>query len=167
MSFNRLKYDNNEYYENTNYNNNICEYRIFGNYAENKNQCYSANILGSVPNVSSVRKYDDLTFTNLANNESMLSNRIKLDKNIQKYDKKDCNEALNGQVSRFSDPTDKFREIGYDKLLFAPFLFFNPNKKISNINFKSGLGTRNYMRDNFKQKQVDMIEKGEALPPFI
>lgn len=162
MSFSRLKYDKQKYENDTERSAKEGQYRIYGNYAENKNQCYSVNILGTTPNVSTVRDYNDLTFVNLAENESFLSNRYKNNKELkmQTYDRPDCNDKLNNMDTRFSHPVSKYRSTYSLERNLAPFLYNDPKNNYDNLRFKQGLNTRNFMRDNYKPAKNQRLGDG-------
>jgi len=169
MSFNRIKYDKTEYDDQINESIKQSSYRIFGLYAENNKQCYPDNSIIAQRNGSSIREYNDLSFSSLADVESLLTNRDKIKGNISEIktnDKKDCSEIIYRSDSRFTHPIVKYRGMSNTLYNYSPFLFSDPQKHIQTINFKGGLNTRNYSKDNHVVKEQKFIDIGGALPSY-
>ena len=160
MSFNRTNYDFDAYNLQMDRNNNIEKYRFLGEFAENINQCYTnCNQAGSKTDVSSVRKADDLSFAELAENESNLSWRNnKLSKSNNKnnmsiktvYNKRDC-PCIFSEDTRFLNPIDNYRSMSLTSYQYTPFLITNPLNTVQKLKDKQGISSRIVSKDTFKQ----------------
>ena len=159
MSFSRLNYDFDAYNLQMARNNNIENYRFLGEFAENVNQCYTnCNQAGAKTDVSSVRRGDDLSFAELAENESKLSWRNnKLSKsnnnnNISNkivYNKPKC-PCLFSEDTRFLYPIDNYRSMSLTSYQYTPFLITNPLDKVQKLKVKQGISSRLVSKDTFK-----------------
>lgn len=160
MSFNRTIYDEKAYKLKIDNNANFSNYRIFGSYAENNNQCnnYCDEYIDN-NSVLSTKEPHDLSYNNIIDTESKLSwrnnkltkyNDRKTIDNIKTYKKKDC-ECVNNQDTRFTHPLENYREMITINYNYTPVLHTNPLNKVQQINEKIGLNSRLYTKDTYSQ----------------
>lgn len=175
MSFNRIKYDGCAYDLKMDRSTQPGDYRLYANYAENCDQCFSFDgPVGAKSDVSLVRNNDDLTFTNMADVESSLSwRRQKLTECNDPLDnldqdklvhKKTCTSKLVAEDTRFTNPLDNYRAMSLTSYMVSPYLPVNPQCIIQPNYDKTGLNSRLYVKDTYKQSPQNAWDNGEALP---
>ena len=175
MSFNRIKYDSCAYDLKMERSTQPGDYRLYANYAENCDQCFSLDgPVGSKSDVSLVRKNEDLSFTNMADVESALSwRRQKLtDCNTALDDlgadklvhKKTCTSKLVAEDTRFTNPLDNYRAMSLTSYMVSPYLPVNPQCNIQPNDDKLGLNSRLFVKDTYKQSPYNSWDNGGALP---
>lgn len=175
MSSNRTIYDSLAYDLEINRSKGPGDYRLFGSYAENINQCYSAfGPIGSKADVSLVKENDDFTFTELANIESQLSWR---NHKLSKYNnnnpkpittkvnnKNECTNKLNTEDTRFTHPIDNYRSMSLLPYQYDPYLHVNPQCHVQESNDRIGLNSRLYSKDMYILSEQIPWDKGDAFP---
>jgi hypothetical protein len=159
MSFNRTKYDSSAYKLEIDRSIKPGDYRIYGSYAENLNQCMAAfGPVGSKADVSITRDPKDLSYKDLSVTESNLSWRRKhLSKDnedcldlpvIPKLRHKNiCSKLLNIEDSRFTHPIDNYRCMSLTAYQYEPYLHINPQCHIQED--RIGLNSRLYSKDMY------------------
>jgi hypothetical protein len=173
MSFNRIKYDKCAYDLQIGRSTAPGDYRLFGSFAENCDQCFSYNgPVGAKSDVSLARKMDDLTF--MAQVESELSWRNQLlsdcNDNTSPLDKHElehkpvCTNKLTSEDTRFSHPIDNFRSMSLTNYQIEPYLPVNPQCHVQPINDRAGLNSRNWTKDNYVMPDQQFWDNAEALP---
>jgi hypothetical protein len=178
MSFNRINYDECAYDLQMGRSTNPGSYRLFGLFAENPDQHYSADgPIGSKADVSLVRDKFDLSFKDMADTESMLSwRRQKLNKcndpppalDANKlHPKSDSSSALVSEDTRFTFPIDDFRSMSLTPYMVSPYLPINPQCIIQDIDDKVGLNSRLYLKDHYKNPKTKFWDNGSALPKSL
>ena len=175
MSFNRIKYDNTAY--NLQMGRSVApgDYRLFGSFAENPNQCFSyEGPVGSKSDVSLARNADDLTF--MAQVESELSWRHQLlSKNnvntplssFNLVHKPVCTKQLNSEDTRFTNPILDFRSMSLTDYQLEPYLHINPQCNIQEIKDRMGLNSRSWAKDTYQNTPQVAWDNNEALPKEI
>lgn len=159
MSFNRITYDQCAYDLKMDRSTLPGDYRLYGSYAENCNQCYAMDgPINSKSDVSLPRDSNDLSFTNMADVENQLSwRRKKLDECNGPLDKLDdkrlrnkpvCSNKLIPQDTRFTNPLDDYRGMSLTSYMLNPYLPINPQCVVQNNDDKYGLNSRLYVKDN-------------------
>jgi hypothetical protein len=177
MSWNRTKYEECAYNLQMQRSTQPGDYRLYANYAENCNQCFSDNgPVGSKSDVSIAKDSMDLSFTNLADVESQLSWRGHKLNNcndpIDKLDEKKlrhkptCTSKLVSEDTRFTNPLDNYRGLSLTSYMVNPHLPINPQCVLQPVDDKVGLNSRLFVKDNFKPTPTAlmMVDKGSALP---
>lgn len=174
MSFNRIRYDSCAYDLQMGRSTAPGNYRLYGPFAENCNQCVSYNgPIGSKSDVSLVKKGDDLTFGAMAQTESQLSWRNKqlteCNNNNSPFDasvehKQNCSQQLVSEDTRFTHPIDNFRSMSLTNYQLEPYLYVNPQCHIQEIDERTGLNSRMWVKDNYKQQEHQFWDNNEALP---
>jgi hypothetical protein len=174
MSFNRTKYDQCAYNLEITRSTDPGNYRLFGSFAENANQCLSYDgPVGSKSDVSLAKEPLDLRFNNMAEVESELSWRNQLltkcnDKKTVKehtlYHKPTCSKKLVPEDTRFTHPLDNYRCLSLTNYQVEPYLHVNPQCHIQEINDLVGMNSRLFTKDNYKTPTQEFLDKGEALP---
>ena len=172
MSFNKPKYD--AYDLSINRSIGPGDYRLFGLYGENKNQCYPLHgPIGAKSDVSLAKNMYDLTYGDMANVESNLSwrhsklskeNKLNILDDVHVYHKNDCNDNLTSSDTRFTHPIDNYRSMSLTDYYYQPFLFVNPQCHIQNINDKMGLNSRLYSKDMYIMNEPTPLEPTPLLP---
>ena len=156
MSFNRTIYDNCAYDLQIKRSTDPGDYRLFGSFAENENQCYSySGPIGSKSDVSVIKKPTETCFGTMADVESNLSwrsnvlnkcNNKKFD-NFPVIDKPICSSNLTSQDTRFTNPIDNYRGMSLTSYMLSPYLYTNPQCFIQEINDHVGTNTRLQTKD--------------------
>jgi hypothetical protein len=175
MSFSRIKYDQCAYDLKMDRSTQPGDYRLYANYAENCNQCISFDgPVGSKSDVSLARDNNDLTFTNMADVESILTWRTKkltdcnepLDKldNSKLRHKPVCTSKLVAEDTRFTNPLDNFRGMSLTPYMLNPYLPVNPQCVIQDIDEKVGLNSRLFVKDNYKTPDQTAWDNNSSLP---
>ena len=177
MSSNRTIYDSQAYNLQINRSIGPGDYRLFGSYAENINQCYSdSGPIGSKADVSIVKKSDDLSFTEMADVESQLSWRNhKLSKyndncrlNLIKVNNKNqCSTKLSAEDTRFTHPIDNYRGMSLLPYQYEPYLHINPQCHVQESHDRIGLNSRLYSKDMYIASSQIKWDNGDALPKEI
>jgi hypothetical protein len=156
MAFSRTTYDSCAYDLQVKRSTDQGDYRLFGNFAENENQCYSYNgPIGSKSDVSLVKNTTETCFGTMSEVESELTWRNnKLDKcNDKKFnkfpviDKPICSSNLTAQDTRFTNPIDNYRGMSLTSYMLTPYLFTNPQCFIQETNDLVGSNTRLQTKD--------------------
>jgi len=175
MSFNRIKYDGCAYDLKMDRSTQPGDYRLYANYAENCDQCFSFDgPIGSKSDVSIARNNADLTFTNMADVESSLSwRRQKLTECNNPLDnldpsrlvhKKTCTSKLVAEDTRFTNPLDNYRAMSLTNYMMNPHLPVNPQCVIQPNYDKVGMNSRLYVKDNYRISQSGPWDTGASLP---
>ena len=177
MSFSRLIYDKEAYDLELKRSTNPGNYRLFGLFAENTNQCISYDgPIGSKIDVSTVKPLNSLNNVDMIQLESDLSWRnhknSKFNDNniniIDKYnlvDKSNCSIDLIAQDTRFTHPINNYRSMSLTDYEMTPYLHVNPQSYIQTINDRHGLDSRNFTKDNYKYPNQEIINVDNSLPP--
>jgi hypothetical protein len=175
MSFNRLTYDQCAYDLKMDRSTLPGDYRLYGSYAENCNQCYAMDGPGnSKSDVSLPRDANDLTYTNLADVENQLSWRRKkvdncneppgkLDDNILR-NKPVCSNKLIPQDTRFTNPLNDYRGMSLTSYMVNPYLPINLQCMVQNTDDKYGMNSRLYVKDNCTYYDDKPIDQDSILP---
>jgi hypothetical protein len=175
MSFNRTKYDNCAYDLQMGRSTAPGNYRLFGSFAENCDQCMSYDgPVGSKSDVSLAKKPLDLSFKDMAEVESKLSWRnqllTKCNDNttplgtIELNHKPSCNKKLSGEDTRFTHPLDNYRCMSLTTYQVEPYLHVNPQCHVQESSDRIGMNSRLSVKDSYQQPGPDFLDKGEALP---
>jgi hypothetical protein len=175
MSFNRITYDKCAYDLKMNRSTLPGDYRLYGSYAENCSQCYSADgPYNAKSDVSLPRDANDLSYKNMADVENQLSwRRKKLDEcndNIEQLDesklrnKPVCSNKLVSEDTRFTNPIDNYRGMSLTSYMLNPHLPINPQCVVQNIDDKYGLNSRLYIKDNCAYNEPIPINQDSIYP---
>jgi hypothetical protein len=174
MSSNRTIYDSEAYNLQINRSIGPGDYRLCESYAENNNQCFSDfGPIGSKSDVSLVKKDEDLYFNDMADVESQLSWRNhKLSKSnelpsfntVKVNNKKDCNNKLTSEDTRFTHPIDDYRCMSLLAYQYEPHLHVNPQCHVQESYDRIGLNSRLYSKDMYILKEQIPWDKGDAFP---
>lgn len=175
MSFNRTKYDKCAYDLQMGRSTGPGDYRLFGSYAENCNQCLSYDgPVGAKSDVSTAKKPLDLKFKDMAEVESGLSWRNQLltkcndnSNPLEKYTvnhKPTCTKKLTPEDTRFTHPLDNYRGMSLTAYQIEPSLPVNPQCFVRESTERVGMNSRLFAKDSFKQTIPTFLDKGEALP---
>lgn len=158
MAFSRTTYDSCAYDLEIKRSTEQGDYRLYGYFAENDNQCYSYNgPIGSKSDVSTIKKLNETCFGTMADVESDLSWRNnKLDKCNDKIfnkfpviDKPICSSNLTPQDTRFTNPIDNYRGMSLTNYMLTPYLYVNPQCYIQQTRDLIGSNTRLETKDCF------------------
>jgi hypothetical protein len=175
MSFNRLSYDQCAYDLKMDRSTLPGDYRLYGSYAENCNQCYAMDGPGnSKSDVSLARDGNDLSYTNMADIENQLSWRRKklnecndppgqLDDKVLR-NKPVCSNKLIPQDTRFTNPLDDYRGMSLTSYMVNPYLPINPQCVVQNNDDKYGLNSRLYVKDNCSYIDDQPIDQEPIYP---
>lgn len=156
MAFSRITYDSCAYDLQMKRSTYQGDYRLFGNFAENENQCYSYNgPIGSKSDVSLIKQPTETYFGTMAEVESDLTwrnNKLHKcnDKTFNQFpviDKPICSPSLTAEDTRFSNPIDNYRGMSLTNYMLSPYLFTNPQCYIQEINDLIGSNTRQDSKD--------------------
>ena len=173
MSFTRNMYDSEAYKLKMDRTNIYSSYNIFGAYAENKERC--ASYSNSFPNnnsVSTVKESGDLSSEKIIDVDSLLSRRSnKLNKyntinnmdKVKVYNKSECVYFANDDT-RFTHPTESYRELDTSKYSYTPVLHLDPSKKFQELENKIGLNSRLHTKDTYEIEEHVFWDTGAALP---
>jgi len=175
MSFNRLTYDQCAYDLKMDRSTLPGDYRLYGSYAENCNQCYAMDGPGnSKSDVSLPRDANDLSYTNMADIENQLSwRRKKLDgcnESLGQLDDKVlrnkpvCSNKLISQDTRFTNPLDDYRGMSLTSYMVNPYLPINPQCVVQNNDDKYGMNSRLYVKDNCFYTDDQPIDQDPIYP---
>jgi hypothetical protein len=174
MSFNRVKYDECAFKLQMERSTTPGNYRLFGLFAENCDQCLSYDgPVGSRSDVSLVRKPTDLSFKDMADVESELSWRsTSLSKcNItstlserELFHKPVCTKKLTPEDTRFTHPLDNYRGMSLTDYQLEPYLPVNPQCHIQPSYDRNGLNSRLTAKDSYRMPKANFMDNGEALP---
>lgn len=178
MSFNRTKYDKCAYDLEIGRSTGPGDYRLFGSFAENCNQCFSSDgPIGAKSDVSIVKKPLDLSFTEMSQVESELSWRnqllTKCNNNYNPIDKHQtnhkpsCAKKLTSEDTRFTHPIDNYRSMSLTSFQVEPYLHVNPQCHIQESYDLIGMNSRLYAKDIYKIPDQEFFDKGESLPKEI
>jgi hypothetical protein len=173
MAFSRNNYDSCAYDLKIKRSTEQGDYRLYGHFAENENQCYSYNgPIGSKSDVSLVKKLNETCFGSMAEVESDLTWRNnKLDRcNDKKFnqfpviDKPICASNLTSQDTRFTNPIDNYRGMSLTNYMLTPYLFTNPQCYIQETRDLVGSNTRLESKDCYdlttSVKNNSILNKG-------
>jgi hypothetical protein len=178
MSFNRIRYDNSAYDLQMNRSTAPGDYRLFGSFAENCDQCLSYDgPIGSKSEVSTVKTPLDLSFKEMAQVESELSWRNKvltksnnnsspIDKHTLHH-KPSCTKKLAPEDTRFTHPIDNYRCMSLTSLQVEPYLHINPQCHVQESGDRIGINSRLYAKDSYRVPAHEFLDKGESLPKEI
>jgi hypothetical protein len=174
MSFNRTKYDSTAYNLEINRSVGPGDYRLYGSFGENCNQCFSDfGPIGSKADVSLTKDLNDLTFGNMAVTESNLSwrsHKLSKDncnptiKNPPITHKKACSKVLTTEDTRFTHPIDNYRSMSLTSYQYEPYLPVNPQCHIQDIDDRVGLNSRLYSKDMYILHDQNPWDDGSAFP---
>ncbi len=178
MSFNRTRYDNCAYNLQMGRSTGPGDYRLFGAFAENSDQCLSYDgPVGSKSDVSTVKKPLDLCFRDMAQVESELSWRnqllTKCNKNSSPFGKHklnhkpSCNKKLIPEDTRFTHPLDNYRSMSLTSYQVEPYLHVNPQCHVQESGDRIGMNSRLYAKDVYKIPTQEFLDKGDAFPKEI
>ena len=177
MSFSRLIYDQEAYDLELKRSTIPGDYRLFGLFAENTNQCFSYDgPIGSKVDVSTVKKPNSLNNTKMIQLESDLSWRnhknsksnkdnINILKKYNLINKDECSLNLVSEDTRFTHPINNYRGMSLTEYEMVPYLHINPQLYIQPIKDRYGLDSRNFIKDNYKFTKQEFLDNGESLPP--
>lgn len=178
MSFSRLIYDKEAYDLELKRSTIPGDYRLFGLFAENTNQCFSYDgPIGSKVDVSTVKKPNSLNNTKMIQLESDLSwrnhknsksnkNNINVLKKYNLINKDKCSLNLISEDTRFTHPINNYRGMSLTEYEMVPYLHINPQLYIQPIKDRYGLDSRNFIKDNYKITKQEFLDNGESLPPI-
>lgn len=170
MSFSRIKYDEEAY--NLQLNRSVAQgdYRLFQNYNENCNKCYSQDgVRNSKSDVAITSQWG-----NMADAESLLTNRVNKLVNYNAYGANDmyknvpiintpvCDNTLMPEDTRFSYPLEAYRCMDLTSYHYSPHLFSNPQCEIQDD--RIGMNSRLRVKDTFKPTPVTLIDQVAILP---
>jgi hypothetical protein len=175
MSSNRTSYDPKAYDLEINRSIGPGDYRLFGSFAENRNQCFSSfGPVGAKSDVSTAKAPLDLHFGPMAAVESELSWRRKLlsknneDENnmpnFPVYNKQSCSKKLTSEDTRFTFPLDNYRSMSLTSYMLTPYLPVNPQCHILDSDDLIGLNSRLWAKDNFKAVMPTPLDQCADLP---
>ena len=175
MSFNRIKYDKCAYELQMNRSTGEGDYRLYAPFAENCTQCFSeTGPIGAKSDVSLVKKPMDLTFGDMAQAETQLSWRgqmlTKCNNNTNPFEnatlnhKLDCPTGLNSEDTRFTHPIDNYRSLSLTGLMMEPYIHVNPQCYIQSNFDKTGLNSRNYVKDIHVISDQKLWDTEQVLP---
>jgi hypothetical protein len=178
MSFNRTRYDQCAYDLQMGRSTGPGDYRLFGSFAENCNQCLSYDgPVGAKSDVSLVKKPLDLCFKEMAQVESELSWRNQLltkcnnnSSPVGKHElnhKPSCTKKLTPEDTRFTHPLDNYRCMSLTSYQVEPYLHVNPQCHVQESGDRIGMNSRLYAKDVYRIPAQDFLDKGEALPKEI
>lgn len=178
MSFSRLNYDDCAYNLQMSRSVGPGDYRLYGSFVENCNQCFSyEGPTGSKSDVSLVKEPNDLNFKNMTQVESELSWRNqslkKCNDNLPSLDKHKvinkpmCNKKLTSEDTRFTNPIDNYRGMSLTSLQLEPYLHVNPQCHIQESGDRIGMNSRLYSKDSYKIPYQKFLDNGESLPKEI
>lgn len=180
MSFNRTKYDDCAYDLQMGRSTGPGDYRLFGSFAENCNQCLSYDgPIGSKSDVSIVKKPLDLCFKDMAQVESELSWRNQLlskcNDNLNPINngkhelvhKSSCTKKLTSEDTRFTHPIDNFRCMSLTSYQVEPYLHVNPQCHVQESSDRIGMNSRLYAKDIYRIPIQEFLDNGEVLPKEI
>ncbi len=178
MSFSRINYDESAYNLRMERSKAPGEYRLNGYWCESCDKCLPYNDpTNSKSQVSLVKEPTDLTFTKMAHVESILTNRVKKlqngnleGKNNEHLDEKlhhaqKCNNHLEAQDTRFTNPLDTYRGMSLTSYAFTPYLHVNPQCQIQSSKERNGSSSRLLVKDTYNMPDQNAWDKGKALPP--
>jgi hypothetical protein len=175
MAFSRNNYDSCAYDLKIKRSTDQGDYRLYGYFAENENQCYSYNgPIGSKSDVSLVKNTTETCFGTMAEVESDLTWRNnKLDRcNDKKFnkfpviDKPICASNLTSQDTRFTNPIDNYRGMSLTSYMLNPYLSTNPQCYIQEVRNLVGSNTRLETKDcydlttNIKNNSTNINRNG-------
>ena len=180
MSFSRINYDESAYDLKMERSTAPGDYRFFPHYHEIKDKCYPYNDpTNGKQQVSLVREDCDMTFTDMAHVESILTNRIKPlqngnlegknDEHLKEkvHHKQNCTNYLEMEDTRFTNPVDTYRGMSLTEFFFTPYLHVNPQCQYqTNVN-KVGNSSRLWVKDNYTTPDQNEWDEGEGLPPKV
>ena len=180
MSFSRINYDEGAYDLKMERSTAPGDYRFFPHYYEQPSKCspYNDPINGK-QQVSLVREDSDMSFTDMAHVESMLTNRImplqnanlegKNNEHLKEkvHHKQKCDSHLEGQDTRFTHPLDSYRGMSATEFHFTPYLHVNPQCHIQDNISKIGPSTRLIVKDSYNMPNQDPWDDGKGLPPKV
>jgi hypothetical protein len=178
MSFNRTRYDKCAYDLQMGRSTGPGDYRLYGSFAENCNQCLSYDgPIGAKSDVSLVKKPLDLCFKDMAQVESELSWRSQLltkcnnnSTPIGKHElnhKPACTKKLTPEDTRFTHPLDNFRCMSLTSYQVEPYLHVNPQCHVQESGDRVGMNSRLYAKDVYRIPAPTFLDNGEALPKEI
>ena len=156
MAFSRNNYDSCAYDLQMKRSTEQGNYRLFNNFGENINQCYSYNgPIGSKSDVSLNKNLNDTNFGNMMDVESELTWRNnKLDKcndkkfnNFPAIDKPTCSQNITSQDTRFTNPIDNYRGMSLTNYMLKPYLVTNSQCYIQETRELVGSNTRLESKD--------------------
>jgi len=175
MSFNRMRYDNCATELHVKRSVGEGNYRLYPGYVESTNECFSFDgPIGSKVDVSTAKKAETLDWGKMTKIESELKslnlpltdcNENVANMNYYKNEtinKTGCANALSAEDSRFTYPLQAFRSMSLTSYQLQPFLYSNPQCHV--IDDRIGLDSRNKAKDTFKTPDVNLVDRGEALP---
>jgi hypothetical protein len=175
MSFNRTRYDKCAYDLQMGRSTGPGDYRLYGSFAENCNQCLSYDgPIGAKSDVSLVKKELELEYGSMADVESSLSWRHR---ELTKYNndsspmgsllvnhKSALTNKLSPEDTRFTNPLDNYRSMSLTSYMLTPYLPVNPQCHILDSDDLIGLNSRLWSKDNFKPVMPKPLDQCADLP---
>jgi hypothetical protein len=170
MSFSRIKYDNEAYDLQLNRSVAPGDYRLFHNYNENCDKCYSQDGVRNSKSDSAITSQ----WANMADAESLLTNRVNklidynaygandMYKNVPIITVPNCDNSLAAEDTRFSYPLEAYRSMDTTNYHYSPHLFSNPQCEIQDD--RIGMNSRLRIKDTFKPTPVNLIDQVSILP---
>lgn len=170
MSFSRIKYDNEAYDLQLNRSVAPGDYRLFQNYNENCDKCYSQDGVRNSKSDSAITSQ----WANMADAESLLTNRVNklidhnaygandMYKNVPIITVPTCDNSLSAEDTRFSYPLEAYRSMDLTAYHYSPHLFSNPQCEIQDD--RIGMNSRLRVKDTFKPTPVNLIDQISILP---
>ncbi len=153
-------------------------YMMFSGRNENCETCYPHHQpTNSRDQVSTAKKDGDLGFGNLANIESLLTNRVNPSTKDNQFGKNDeykntkinhkgkCSDYLESNDTRFTNPIDNYRGMSLTDYYLTPYLHVNPQCYFQEDTHREGSSSRLQVRDCYKTPNQNKWDKGGALPP--
>ena len=170
MSFSRIKYDNEAYDLQLNRSVAPGDYRLYQNYNENCEKCYSSD----GPRNSRSDAAITSQWGNMAEAESLLTNRVNklidhnaygsndMYKNVPIITVPNCSTSLAAEDTRFSYPLEVYRSMDLTNYHYSPYLFSNPQCEIQDD--RIGMNSRLRVKDTFKPTFTNLIDQVSILP---
>ena len=178
MSFNRISYDGCAYDLQLERSVGPGDYRLAPDSTDSCNECFAYYSPYNANNqASDSRTKKEIGFGSITEIESELTNRKNPLTDCNKYGKNDgykkfktnnkkyCNNFLESQDTRFTNPLDNYRGMSITNFHFTPYLHVNPQCYIQPNRQREGTSTRLLTKDCYKQQKQSKWDKGGALPP--
>lgn len=179
MSFTRINYDECAYDLKLKRSLGQGNYRLSGNMVDNCNQCYPYNLPGtSIDVASTARGKCETGFGNLADAESLITNRKNPLQKCNKEQKNDeyktqvkvhhkplCSNTLESEDTRFTNPLDNYRGMSLTGYHFTPYLHVNPQCHFQSNTHREGSSSRLMVKDCYNNPNQTPWDDGTALPP--
>ena len=154
------------------------DYMLFSGRNEHCGKCYPYHQpSNSREQAATTRDHGELGFGNLANIESQITNRVNLATKDNQFGKNDkyksekvfpknnCDNYLETEDTRFTNPLDNYRGMSLTNYLMSPYLHVNPQCYVQEDTHREGNSSRLQVRDCYKTPNQNKWDKGDALPP--